>query len=86
MHAGAPRSSLDVMPSLRARVVSGRLRMDEPTDLPDGTEVELAPVEVDESPAARARIEEALDEALLDLEAGDAGVDAFAFLAELGAR
>ena len=31
--------------TVRARVQNGRLRLDEPTDLPDGTEVDLAVVE-----------------------------------------
>ena len=31
--------------SLRAHVKSGRLVLDEPTELPEGTEVELVPVE-----------------------------------------
>ena len=34
--------------ALRARVRNGRLLLDEPTDLPDGTEVELAVVDADE--------------------------------------
>jgi hypothetical protein len=74
------------MHSLRARVVGGRLRLDEPTDLPEGTEVDVAVLDPRDSPAQRARIEAALDEALLDLDSGDAGVDAFAFLADLRGR
>ena len=36
-------------PSLRAYVTNGRLLLDEPTDLPDGTVIELVPaVEVDD--------------------------------------
>jgi hypothetical protein len=35
------------MISVRARVRNGRLVVDEPTDLPDGTELELVPVDVD---------------------------------------
>ena len=34
--------------TVRARVRNGRLTLDEPTDLPEGTEVELAPVDTDE--------------------------------------
>ena len=33
------------MMTVRARVKNGRLVVDEPTDLPEGTEVELAPVD-----------------------------------------
>ena len=32
---------------VRARVRNGRLVVDEPTDLPDGTELELVPLDVD---------------------------------------
>lgn len=35
------------MISVRARVRNGRLVVDEPTDLPDGMELDLVPVEVD---------------------------------------
>ena len=38
------------MMTLRARVKNGRLMMDEPTDLPEGTEVELMPVLADDEP------------------------------------
>lgn len=34
--------------SVRARVKNGRLTLDEPTDLPEGTEVELVPTELDD--------------------------------------
>jgi len=33
------------MMTVRARVSNGRLVLDEPTDLPEGAEVELAPVD-----------------------------------------
>ena len=36
--------------TVRARVRNGRLTLDEPTDLPEGTEVELVPVDADEEP------------------------------------
>jgi hypothetical protein len=44
--------------SLRARVREGRLVLDEPTDLPEGTEVELIPAEDIDTlePAERARL------------------------------
>jgi MoxR-like ATPase len=41
-HSGA---ILLTMMTVRARVKNGRLILDEPTDLPEGTEVELAPVD-----------------------------------------
>jgi len=59
---------------LRARVRNGRLVLDEPTDLPDGTEVSLAVVddsdELDEED--RARLHAALDRADDDLRKGRA--------------
>jgi hypothetical protein len=57
------------MAPLRARVKNGRLILDEPTNLPEGTEVELAPVdELDDQ--ERARLHAALDEADDELRAG----------------
>ena len=45
--------------TVRARVISGRLVVDEPTDLPEGTEIDLAEIEHAEDPAiARAWAEE----------------------------
>ncbi|MBU0661688.1 hypothetical protein KKG22_05975 [Patescibacteria group bacterium] len=58
--------------TVRARVLDGRLVLDEPTDLPDGTEVELAVVddgdELDDED--RARLHAALDRADAQLKAG----------------
>jgi hypothetical protein len=67
------------MHTLRARVVGGRIRLDEATDLPEGSEVVLAVVGED-------GVEAALDEALDDLAAGDEGVSATEVLAELASR
>lgn len=46
------------MSTLRAHVKGGRLILDEPSSLPDGTEVELIPAdEIDDlDPAERARL------------------------------
>lgn len=55
---------------LRARVTNGRLVLDEPTSLPEGTEVELALVEDELDEPARARLHEALDAADDELRAG----------------
>ncbi len=66
------------MYTLRARVVGGRLRLDEATDLPEGSEVVLAVMDED--------LEAALGEALDDLAAGDEGVPASEVLAELASR
>ena len=65
------------MQPLKAKVVKGRLVLDEPTDLPDGEVVELVPLDevlagggdyldMDE----RERLHEALDRGLEDVKAG----------------
>ena len=55
---------------LRARVINGRLVLNEPTTLPEGTEVELAFAEVDLDDTDRAQLHEALDAAGDELRAG----------------
>jgi len=55
---------------LRARVTNGRLVLNEPTTLPEGTEIELAFVEDDLDDADRARLHDALDAADDELRAG----------------
>ncbi len=58
--------------TIKARVRDGRLVVDEPTDLPDGTEVELLPLDpgdwLDESD--RAALHAALLESEADVAAG----------------
>jgi len=55
--------------TFKARVHNGRIVLDEPTDLPEGFELELAPVdELDEED--RRRLEEALAESEEDVKAG----------------
>jgi hypothetical protein len=59
--------------ALKAQVKNGRIIVDEPTDLPDGTELYLVPAESesdDESDEERAELEAAIDEGLDDFEAG----------------
>jgi hypothetical protein len=74
------------MRALKAHVRGGRLVVDEPTDLPEGTEVELTLVEDDEfSPEERARLEQALEEAEQEIERGEF-VDGDEFIARLRAR
>ncbi len=48
-------STLPGVVSVRAKVRAGRLVLDEPVDLPDGTEVELVPVPSDEMDAEQER-------------------------------
>ena len=73
--------------TIKARVNAGRLVVDEPTDLPDGTEVELLPLDpgdwLDE--AGRAALHKALRESNADVSAGRL-VDADQVLRELRSR
>jgi hypothetical protein len=67
------------MISVRARVRNGRLVVDEPTDLPDGTELDLVELAVpDEEIVARLRASPRSDEPLSAEEAAE--------LAAIGAR
>src|SRR5205823_11925001 len=70
--------------TLKARVCAGRLVVDEPTDLPEGTEVELLPLDpgdwLDE--ADRAALHAAFRDSDADVAAGCL-VDAAAILKEL---
>lgn len=61
---------LAAMLPLRARVINGRLVLNEPTTLPEGAEIELAFVEDDLDDVERARLHEALDAADDELRAG----------------
>ncbi len=58
--------------TLKARVRSGRLVVDEPTDLPEGTEVDLLPLDPGDwlDPADRAALHEALLASEEDVKAG----------------
>lgn len=58
--------------TLKARVHNGRLVVDEPTELPEGTEVNLLPLDPGDwlDPADRARLHDALAASQQDLEAG----------------
>lgn len=70
--------------TLKARVHGGRLVVDEPTELPEGTEIELLPLDpgdwLDE--ADRAALHKALRESDADIAAGRL-VDADEILKEL---
>jgi site-specific recombinase XerD len=74
------------MRALKAHVRGGRFVVDEPANLPEGTEVELTLIEDDEfSPEERARLEQALEEADQEIERGEF-VDGDEFIARLRAR
>jgi hypothetical protein len=65
--------------TLKARVKAGRLVIDEPTDLPEGTEVELLPLDPGDwlDDDDRAALHRALSDSDEDVKAGrlvDAGV------------
>lgn len=80
------------MQALRAHVKNGRLVLDEPTDLPEGEEVELVPLDevllnggdhLDDE--ERAALDESIKEGLEDMKAGRTS-DAHEVIAELRAR
>jgi hypothetical protein len=73
------------MQALKARVKGGRLLLDEPTDLPEGAEVEIAVIGDDLSPEERAELHASLDRALADSDSGR-GMDAWEFLEQYRAR
>ena len=69
--------------TLRAHVRNGRLVLDEPTDMPDGTEVELAVIDGDElDEDDRARLHAALEASEEEFRAGK-GIPAAEVIAEL---
>jgi hypothetical protein len=59
------------MQPLKAHVHKGRLVLDEPTDLPEGTEVQLTIVDDDEmGDEERARLHAALERSMAQAKAG----------------
>lgn len=71
---------------LRARVRNGRLVLDEPTDLPEGEEVELVPADTADMDAdERAALHESLREGIRQMNAGET-IDADVAMAELRAH
>lgn len=58
--------------TIKARVRDGRLVLDEPTDLPNGTEIELLPLDPGDwlDNADRAALHEALRQSEADVAAG----------------
>jgi hypothetical protein len=66
-------------------VRNGRLVLDEPTELPDGSVVELIPLGDDLDDEDRARLHAALDGGIADAERGDT-VSVEEVLAELRTR
>ena len=56
---------------VRAHVRAGRLVLDEPTDLPEGSVVELMPID-DMDEAERAALDASIDEGLAQADRGEA--------------
>jgi hypothetical protein len=73
--------------TLKARVKAGRLVIDEPTDLPEGTEIELLPLDPGDwlDDASRAALHKALLDSEEDTKAGRL-IDADVVLRELRSR
>jgi hypothetical protein len=71
--------------TLKAKVRGGRLVLDEPIDLPEGSEVELVPVSVgdDLDGEERARLDAAIERGVAQVRAGE-GVSADEAFARLG--
>jgi hypothetical protein len=71
---------------VKARVKNGRLVLDEPTDLPEGTEVTLSITDDDDADELtdeeRAELRAELQASVADMKAGK-GIDANVVLAEL---
>jgi hypothetical protein len=76
---------MNSMQALKAHVKGGRLVLDEPTDLPEGAEVDIAVIGDDLSPQERAELHASLDRALEDSDAGR-GVDVWEYIEQLRAR
>jgi hypothetical protein len=73
------------MHARKIQVKNGRLVLDEPTNLPDGAEVEVLVVDDELTAEERAELHASLDRALEDSEAGR-GIDAWEFLEQYRAR
>ena len=72
------------MNALKVRVENGRIKLDEPTDLPDGTELYLVPADGgdDLDDKERAALHRELEASIAEAEAGQL-IDADEVLAEL---
>ena len=81
------------MQQLKARVHNGRLKLDEPTDLPEGQLIELVPLDEvfvnggdDLDDEDRALLHRELADSIAERKAGAPTFDAKEVLAELGTR
>jgi hypothetical protein len=71
--------------ALKVQVKNGRVVVDEPTDLPDGAEVEVVVIDDELTPEERAELHASLDRAMADSDAGR-HMDANEFLKQHRAR
>jgi hypothetical protein len=81
---------LFAMVAVKAHVLNGRFVSDEPTDLPEGTQVELQVTKVadpwaDMTAEERAELEASIEEGFADVARGD-HMEARAFMAQLRAK
>lgn len=76
---------LDPMQALKVQVKNGRLVVDQPTDLPDGAEVEIVVIDDKLTAEERTELHVSLDRALDDSEA-DRSMDAEDYLKQYRAR
>jgi hypothetical protein len=79
---------LTLVNALKALVKNGRIIVDQPTDLPEGTELYLVPADDphdDMDDGERAELEASIDEGLADVDAGDV-TDFGDYIASLRAR
>ena len=67
------------MHARKVQVKNGRLVLDEPTDLPDGAEVEVVVIDEELTAEERAELHASLDRALEDSDAGR-GMEAWEYL------
>jgi hypothetical protein len=75
----AIRDRIYGMGARKIQVKSGRLVLDEPTELPDGAEVEVLVMDDELTAEGRAELRACLDRALDDSDAGR-GMDAWEYL------
>jgi hypothetical protein len=73
------------MHARKIQVKNGRLVLDEPTDLPDGAEVEVLVIDDELTAEERAELHQSLDRALEDSDAGR-GTEAWEYLERYRAR
>ena len=73
------------MAPFKAVVQNGRIVVNEPTELPDGTEIEVVLVNDDFDPEERAQLFAAIDEGAEDVTKDD-HADGFEFIAQMRAK